>query len=620
MSMRRLQLVLLSAVAALTLASACSYARADTPSWQFERVLPPRQAGESTEAHLARAPIGLGKIGDIEFFAPNRGLLITEGNPPSVPAGLWAYDGREWHELANVCGATDGRIAWAGPDEFWTVSDGRPGQVGSERPPPLEDNTLCHFKNGAVVGSYGSLAFRADSYQPMHAAGCLSASDCWFGGDKLPEAEAGAKTEFGTFQLHWNGSSVDERPYPAEHAIEDMRAFEGNLFESVRLRKEDPLLESESLTSPPDLHLITPSGVQPTFVSLTPGVPTYAPEQHYYSLDFPRLSSDEEALWGVANPVRQSSEEQAEKATPGEVTVVRYSGGEWSQVLGFGTDPLTGNPFTQSGREEDDNETVGSIAAEPGSPTAWVALNSQNNTARGNAATAMLARLSASGVVSERQALPATAEGIGAKGAADKIVCPAAADCWLTTKQGWLFHYSSQANRELPQDQDPAFAGPITFRPADAGIPAVVPDAPPVDDSGLAGEAPASASSLIPVATPEAELKVPVALLTRVHSKLLHGTTLELRFHLAAKARVQLIAKRRKQVVGRTPVRTFAAGDRKLLLTLNRRKWPTKLDLQTHALAPLPTTSTRGAGTDSVGTGVVVLPKTRTLAGGQALP
>ena len=113
---------------------------------------------------------------------------------------------------------------------------------------------------------------------------------------------------------------------------------------------------------------------------------------------------------------------------------------------------------------------------------------------------------------------------------------------------------------------------------------------------------------------------MPVALLTHVRSKLLHGTTLELRFHLAAKARVQLIAKRRKQIVGRTPMRTFAAGDRKLLLALNRNRWPTKLDLQTHALAPLPTTSTRGAGTDSVGTGVVVLPKSHTLSGAGELP
>jgi hypothetical protein len=53
---------------------------------------------------------------------------------------------------------------------------------------------------------------------------------------------------------------------------------------------------------------------------------------------------------------------------------------------------------------------------------------------------------------------------------------------------------------------------------------------------------------------------------------------------------------------------TFAAGNRKLLLALNRAKWPTKLDLQTHALAALPLVSTRLPGNNTIGTGVVALP------------
>ncbi len=138
-----------------------------------------------------------GHIGDIEFYEPNRGALITSGNGGSVKPGVWFYDGAQWIELAEQCGATDGRIAWVGPDEFWTVSDGRAGQAvasSSERP-PLEDNTLCHFAPGApdaeghqhieIVGSYGSVPFLGTSYQAMHAAGCLSSTDCWFGGDPL---------------------------------------------------------------------------------------------------------------------------------------------------------------------------------------------------------------------------------------------------------------------------------------------------------------------------------------------------------------------------------------------------------------------------------------------------
>ena len=36
-------------------------------------------------------------MGDIEFWAPNRGLLITAGDPPTVPPGIWVYNGAGWH-------------------------------------------------------------------------------------------------------------------------------------------------------------------------------------------------------------------------------------------------------------------------------------------------------------------------------------------------------------------------------------------------------------------------------------------------------------------------------------------------------------------------------------------
>ncbi len=54
------------------------------------------------------------------------------------------------------------------------------------------------------------------------------------------------------------------------------------------------------------------------------------------------------------------------------------------------------------------------------------------------------------------------------------------------------------------------------------------------------------------------------------------------------------VAKRRRRVVARTPMSTLAAGERRLLLRLDPRRWPTKLDLETHALAPLPVASTAG--------------------------
>jgi hypothetical protein len=120
---------------------------------------------------------------------------------------------------------------------------------------------------------------------------------------------------------------------------------------------------------------------------------------------------------------------------------------------------------------------------------------------------------------------------------------------------------------------------------------------------------------LVEVATPEPELRTPVPLLSNIRTRLIHGTTLELRFHLAARARVKLLAKRRARVVASTPTKTLAAGNRSLTLRLNRRQWPTKLALQTHALAPVPTVSTRGASSTTVSTGFATLNRTPLLSG-----
>jgi hypothetical protein len=551
-------------------------------SWRLEQPPPPLlQAGEP-----ALAPIGLGNVGDIEFWAPNRGVLITAGSGSTIPPGLWTYDGGGWHELANVCGASDGRIAWAGPDEFWTISDGRPGQTSEANgvTPPLEDNTLCHFAGGQVVGSYAAPAFQASSYQPMHSAGCINPADCWFAGDPLPAPQVGV------FQLHWNGSSLSAEPDPQGHAVEDMRLFGGRLYESVRLSREDKLTDPESPQHPPVLRRINPTGVQPMFVPLAPGLPEYAPGEAPEALDFLRLDADADALWAAAGA--------ASEAAPAEVTVLRYAEGAWTQVLGPSSDPPGGNPFP--------GDVVESIAAEPGSESAWVALDSQSDAQNPSPlASATVARISANGAITDVQMLPTAEEqlaGVPPKGAAKRIVCPAAHDCWLTTTQGWLFHLATSTERSLPANGDPAFAGLIAFRPLDEGLPQVTPDAPPADDSGLPEGPPAPSGSLTEEsASVSATTTAP--LLSHLRTRLVHRDMLELSFHLAVRARVRLLASRHKRVVASTPTRTLGAGSRQLLLRLDPRRWPTKLDLQTHALAPLPKIGASSPGTSGAGPG-----------------
>lgn len=556
-------------------------------AWRLEQPLPPEPP---VGVPPAPTPIGLGSVGDIQFWAPNRGLLITQGSGSTIAPGVWAYNGQGWHQLSTVCGATDGRIGWAGPEEFWTISDGRPGQAADPKtglPAPLADNTLCRFAHGEVVTSFASPAFQSNSYQPMHALGCLSSADCWFAGDPLPAPEAGE-----AFHLHWNGGSLTAEPNPHGHAVESMRKFEGRLFESVRLSPGDLATEFET-PLPSAMHAINPKGVTPAFEPVL-GAPLYSSEEFPEALDFLRLGANAEELWAAAGGVREPPVHSARAG----LTVERYTG-QWTHVLG----PERPAPSAL------DEDVVNSVAPEPGTGAAWLALDSQED-AEGPSPTApaLIAHVSADGTV-ETQTLPSEAEaaqGIGPKGAAKEIVCPAFQDCWMVTTQGWLFHLAPAGERTRPPDTSSAFSHLITFRPPDEGLPQVIPDAPPPDTSGLT-ESQASRSGLteVPAAT---ESKVRAALLSNIHSRLVHGTTLELRFHLAVKARVRLLAKRKSRVVASTPARTLTGGNRRLLLTLDRRRWPTKLDLQTHALEALPLVSTRLPGNNTIGTGVVALP------------
>jgi hypothetical protein len=587
-------------VLAATLACAPAPARAarENPddgnaSWRSEPVVPP----ELPSGEKSHVPIGLGHIGDIEFLAPNRGLLITAGNGSAIPAGVWAYNGAGWHELSTVCGATDGRIAWAGSDEFWTISDGRPGQApnGKNEQPPLEDNTLCHFSGGQVVGSYASLAFQSTSYEAMHAGACLSPSDCWFGGEPLPSV----LPTVGSFHLHWSNGSLAAEAYEGEaQPVEDMRPFEGQLYESVRL------LPPREVFEPPTLHVINPVASKPTFESIS-GLPLYAPGEFPEALNFLHLSTAEGALWAASGPA--PGEPPAGSSEAG-VTIARYTKkAGWTQVIGPETAP--------TGQELFPGDVVTSIAAEPGSESAWVALDTQSDAERPSAtAPAIVARVSADGTISDEQALPASGEGIGPKGGAAKIACPAAHDCWLTTTQGWLFHLTTGESFGLDNE---GFTSLITFRPPDAGVPQVIPDTPPADDSGLLGEIPPALNVDVEKSTPLVEGSVTLPLLSGLHSRLVHGSTLELSFRLAVEARVRLIAKRHQSTVASTPTKTFPAGKRKLLLHLDPRRWPTKLDLQTHALSKLPTVPLRSpsSATNTVSTGIFVAKRAPSIFG-----
>ena len=161
-------------------------------SWRLEQPAPP--AG-------AAFKVPLGTPNDMEFYAPNEGLLSVEGNA-TIPAGLFFWNGRNWHQLSTVCGGAGeaSRIAWAGPDEFWVITEPSEPRAGAGL-------GLCHFKDGVVVGSYSTAYQSPEPFRAMDAAACDGPDDCWFAGIG---SEDPSGQHVGAYHLHWNGTSLIE--------------------------------------------------------------------------------------------------------------------------------------------------------------------------------------------------------------------------------------------------------------------------------------------------------------------------------------------------------------------------------------------------------------------------
>lgn len=532
------------ALAALFVAAALSGAPAAVAQgWRSEQ---PIAAGIGV-------PVGIGEIGDVEFWAPDRGMLITAGNE-GIPAGLFAYDGSGWYRYSTVCGGHAGRIAWAGPDDFWTISDQQAGQEGSKAPQHI---SLCHFVNGAVVTSYAEPLGVADSYLPMDAAACSGPDDCWFAGERLP-----GTTNVGAFHLHWDGASLTAVPSLTElqpgvedpgRSVTSLAFHQGNLYEGVEVGEGDVAPE-EPASQPSFLHQIFEAAT-------TAFIPLYTEEPIVYGgahskptqLEGFRLSGDDEALWAIAG---------AETA-PATVTALRLGSTGFEQVA-----------LDDPGGVLEAGDRVGGIAAEPGSEDVWVGFSEPGDF---SSSPARLALVHADGSIDPPILLPAAGEGIGRRGPAGPIACPAAGQCWMATEGGWLFHLGP----DLPRNTDPAMHALVTFRPPDASLPSVPPVELPEDNSGAnAGEKKETGQEGVEEPLPK---RLP-ALYAKVKSHLLTGHVLELTFVLRAKAHVQLIAKLKGKVVAKTPRYTMKKGNRSLRLHLDPKRWPTKLDLRVHAV------------------------------------
>lgn len=479
-----------------------------------------------------------GYVSDLQFWAPNRGLMAVAGNA-SVTEGLYAWNGQTWHQLSTVCGGgRAARIAWAGPTEFWVLS--RPS-LPREQTAGL---ALCHFKDGAVVGSYSTPADAEDPFRPMVAAACNGPSDCWFGG---PYALDGLGRRGGAFHLHWDGTALRTVYGPQGRAVSDLLSAGGKWYESVSLgpQRDQPDAAVVLAEPEPQAHLLhhLDGGV----FAVDPFVATQPADTELLA-----LAADGADVWAAGGGVSRDG------APAHRVPLLaRAVAGGAFQEAALDPSPLS------------DTLAFVDVAPVPGTATAWTAL-AESTSFAGESSQPTVARVDAATGAVAVETLSAAA-----KGAVTRVACPAANDCWAATATGALYRLTGAPS--YPADADPAFQGTITVRPDEAAEQAI-PDDVPQDDSGLAVP-PVDLYPDLPGDVSGASCDRLPALLTKVKSKVSgrKKPVLRVSFRVARTAKVGMTASRKGKVVARAKLRRLYKGDRAVTLALSRKRWPTKL-------------------------------------------
>jgi hypothetical protein len=386
----------------------------------------------------------------------------------------------------------------------------------------------------------------------MASATCNGPSDCWFGGvgsqDTLGE-------KVGAFHLHWDGSDLETVYGPQGRAVSDMQFHAGELFESTLVGRSpenrvDPVDLAEPEETPRLIHRIA-AGV---FANdpFAPAPPAEAPAD---GAELLALDSDGSDLWAVGGGAASGPSAPVGEAVERPPLAARLAAGAFEEVA------LTGPTFGSTDR-------LGDVAAMPGSADAIATVVPFAERAATNS-KATVARIEPDGTTTTTR-LPAAGAG---RGSAARIACPAAEECWLVTRAGWLFRYRDDAAPALAVDTDPAFQGTIEFRPNEAAE-QFIPDQQPVDDSQLF--APPELEQDPTAEAPPAKVRQLPPLLKKVRSKL-RGLRLTVAFTVTRRAKVALLAKRGGRTVARTKRRTFGKGRHSLSLRLSRERYPSRL-------------------------------------------
>jgi hypothetical protein len=517
-------------------------------SWRLEQPAPP--AGVPFK-------VPLGRPGDLSCWSATRCLLAVEGNA-TIPQGLLVYDGVAWHQLSTVCSgpADSTRIVWAGPDEFWTITEPSLPRLGGGL-------GLCHFRNGVVIASYSTADESPDPFRPMNAGACLGPDDCWFAGVGSQDPSG---QRVGAYHLHWDGINLTSTYAPQGRGVSDLIAdpTSGRYYETtyVGVQREDPTTPVTLATPEFEPFLIHELGGA-TFTD-APFLPMHragVPDDGTELLAADIAPGTGSVPWFVGGGAASGPDAPSGDDVARPPIAVRLADGFYREV------PLDETPFGAHDRFTD-------VAAVPGGEDAWATV--QSFAERGSTtARARAAHLHPDGSVELAQ-LPAGGAG---RGAAARIEFTSPTEGWMVTNAGWLFHYSDASAPPRAPDADPAFAQLISFRPNEA-VAQAIPDTPPADDSQLFAPPPAPTPQ--PTPAPRTHVKRVKALMTQVGKpRVDRRLRLHLAFTLRRRAKVALLAKRHGKVVARTQFVLLARGRHELVLQLSRARWPDALRFRT---------------------------------------
>jgi len=534
----------LAAAAALGLGAGAVGAAVAAPaasaeaSWRLEQPAPP--AGSPYK-------VPLGRPGDLSCWSATRCLLAVEGNA-IVPRGLYYYDGAAWRSLTTVCGgsADTTRIAWAGPDEFWTVTEPSLPRLGGGL-------GLCHFRDGQVIASYSTAPESSDPFRTMTAAACNGPNDCWFAGVGSQDPSG---QRLGAYHLHWDGETLTSSYAPQGRGISDLVVHDGRFLETtyVGAQREDRATAvslAQPEPTPQTIHAIVGGRFRNELYSTLPTATLPAGSAELLAADAAPGSSP----WFVGGGAASGPVAPADASFARPPLAVRWTGAWYDEPV------LDASLFGDHDRFVD-------VAAVPGTDDAWTALQSYQE--RGSTtARARVARLRPDGSA-EVVRLPAGGAG---RGAAARVEFTGPDEGWMVTNAGWVFHFTDGAPRAA--EQAPAFARQITYRPNEA-VAQAIPDTPPADDSQIFAPPPVEVERT-PEPTPTKTIRLKALMFKVTKPEVDRKLRLRISFSLRRVARVQLQARRKGKVVARTRMRKLKPGRHTLTVQLARRRWPDAL-------------------------------------------